>query len=100
MNLVLDFGNTRIKAAVFKHDHLINNFVFDSTSDLIKSIGKFKDVTHCMVASVTSDHESVMPDLQAVFDTRLFATDTPVPLKNLYKSALTLGSDRLAVAVG
>ena len=35
MNLVVDFGNTRIKAAVFNEKELLQAFVFDSVDELI-----------------------------------------------------------------
>jgi len=100
MNLVVDFGNTRIKAAVFKNNELISDFIFDSVAEAIKMLDGINGIEHCMVASVTDQHEQLLPALQARFDTKLFTADTQVPLKNLYKSALTLGSDRLALVVG
>ena len=100
MNLVLDFGNTRIKAAVFKGNDLVKDYVFDSVAALERSLDDLKGIERCLVASVTDLHEQILPSLNSRFTTKLFSANTPVPLHNLYKSALTLGSDRLAVAVG
>jgi pantothenate kinase type III len=44
MNLVLDIGNTRVKAAVFKEDKLVDHWVWErsaalkNTEDIIFSI--------------------------------------------------------------
>lgn len=56
--------------------------------------------TKVIVCSVTGSHVAVVEQLEKSAKVILFKPDTPVPLKNLYKSALTLGSDRLAAAVG
>jgi type III pantothenate kinase len=53
-----------------------------------------------MIGSVTTEHESFIVAHNSKFKIYTFKADTPVPLKNLYKSALTLGSDRLAASVG
>ncbi|HOZ87575.1 MAG TPA: type III pantothenate kinase [Bacteroidia bacterium] len=52
------------------------------------------------IGSVTGAHEDVFESLKKKFKTTLFSATSPVPLKNLYQSALTLGSDRMAAAVG
>ncbi|MDI1355314.1 MAG: type III pantothenate kinase [bacterium] len=100
MNLVLDFGNTRLKAGVFEGDQLLHTHVFDSTKAFLKSELLQLPVQRCLIASVTEAHSSVFDQLSPLFSTKLFSTSTPVPVTNLYTSALTLGSDRLAASVG
>jgi type III pantothenate kinase len=100
MNLVLDFGNTRIKAALFKKTELLEKHVFDSPAELLNSKIPAMSIKNCLIGSVTQDHGQVYEEFSTKFNTHLFTTATPIPLKNLYKSALTLGSDRLAASIG
>lgn len=100
MNLVLDFGNTRIKAAVFEGIHLVETYVFNSESELLANLRSFPSVKHCLIGSVTNQHRQASELLSAEFNTLVFAANTPIPLKNRYKSAMTLGSDRIAASVG
>ena len=58
------------------------------------------DFTNCLIASVTNAHQEFIKALPKGKNTILFTAATLIPLKNLYKSALTLGSDRIAASVG
>lgn len=101
MQLVIDIGNTRVKAALFEGLELKHFFVYDSTTELLASgiLEKYA-VTDCILASVVNEIEPFLEMLRWKVKLLLFNADTPVPIKNLYKSAHTLGSDRLAGAVG
>ncbi len=100
MNLVLDFGNTRIKAGVFDGTHLAQTQFFDTEKELLAAIPSFSSIKNCIIGSVTNAHLNASNALSQQFYTLVFAANTPTPLKNLYQSALTLGSDRIAAAVG
>jgi type III pantothenate kinase len=100
MTLALDFGNTRIKAGLFRGSELVDHFTFDSPGDLLNSIDLFTQANSCILGSVTSDHEAVISLLPRHMKQMVFTTALKIPLKNLYRSALTLGSDRLAASVG
>lgn len=101
MNLIIDIGNTRIKTALFENAELKHFFVFESTSALIEA-GLFEtyQIKHCIVATVVDNVEPFIDQLKEKAPTQLFTSQMPVPLVNLYQSANTLGSDRLAAAVG
>ncbi len=101
MNLALDFGNTRIKAAVFEGNELRQQMVFNSENDLLTAInGLPAGIQNCIIGSVTFAHSNASELLSKQFKTLVFKADTPIPLKNLYQSALTLGSDRIAASMG
>jgi len=101
MQLVIDIGNTRVKAAIFAQKELMHFFVFNSTTELLASgILEKYPVKNCILASVVNDIEPFLEKLRWKVTVLLFNADTPVPIKNLYKTAHTLGSDRLAGAVG
>ncbi len=101
MNLIIDIGNTRIKAALFEQNELKDFFVFETTDALLASdlFGKYS-IKQCITASVVDKIEPFLKRLNAGIQTLLFTSETPSPLVNLYRSANTLGSDRLASAVG
>ncbi|PBQ32700.1 pantothenate kinase [Sphingobacteriaceae bacterium] len=100
MNLVLDFGNTRIKTAVFEDTTLKEQRVFTSENELLANLDSFQTIKNCLIGSVTNDHAKASELLSSKFQTIVFKANTPIPLKNSYKSALTLGSDRIAASVG
>jgi len=100
MQLVIDIGNTRVKAAVFEQKELKQSFVFDSTQQLLSEIFKKYSISKAIIGTVVNGLESFVEQLREKIPVLLFSANTPTPLKNLYKSAHTLGSDRLAAAVG
>ncbi|MBX3163669.1 MAG: type III pantothenate kinase [Bacteroidetes bacterium] len=100
MNLVLDFGNTRIKTAVFEGENLVEKKIFNSETELLNALHLFQNIQHCCIASVTGNHEAAAKMLSQKIHTLVFKADTKIPLKNLYKSSATLGSDRIAASVG
>jgi type III pantothenate kinase len=101
VNLIIDIGNTRIKAALFENAELKHFFVYESTSALIEG-GLFESypIKHCIVATVVENIEPFIDQLKEKVQTQVFTSQMPVPIINLYQSANTLGSDRLAAAVG
>jgi type III pantothenate kinase len=102
MQLVVDIGNTRIKVALFQKNELKHFFMFGSFAELLTaSFFAEHTITHCIVASVVNviDHEIEQLKLK-VDSVLLFTNKTLVPIENKYESAATLGSDRLAAAIG
>jgi type III pantothenate kinase len=100
MNFVVDIGNTRIKAAIFDGSELQHSYVFNSIQGLIEGLKEIPDFKNCLIASVTATHDELIRSLTKDKNVILFTANTPIPLKNLYKSAATLGSDRIAASVG
>jgi type III pantothenate kinase len=101
LKLIIDIGNTRIKAAVFEQKELHASFAFNTVEELLDGelIQKYS-VSACIIATVVNDLDSFIDVLKAQTRVLLFTSDTKIPLKNLYRSASTLGSDRLASAIG
>jgi type III pantothenate kinase len=101
MQLVIDIGNTRIKAAVFEKKELLQFYIFQDYKDLINfGIISQYSIKNCIVGSVVNEIEPFIEDLKKETNVLLFNSELPIPLKNLYGSAHTLGSDRLAAAIG
>lgn len=99
MNLIIDFGNTRVKAALFT-DRLIEMKVYKSGKELLADHSFIVQATNAIVASVVTNHMEVVDIISKKLPVLLFTADTPLPVKNGYRSAQTLGSDRLAASVG
>jgi len=101
MKLIIDIGNTRVKAALFNKNEIEQDFIFDNVEDLLQAdLFKKYSIENCIVASVIYGTDYVMDNLKERCSAFRFTYQTPVPIKNLYKSANTLGGDRLAAAVG
>jgi len=100
MNLVLDFGNTRVKAALFEDGRLQQFQTFSNTHDLMTSSLLQQSIQNCIIGSVTEAHEGIAAQLASKFYTYIFDGASKIPLKNLYQSVRTLGSDRIAASVG
>lgn len=100
MNLIIDFGNTRVKAALFKGQQLIEAKAYNSANELVADKAFYSAANRCIIGSVVNTDTQITEALQHIKDVRFFTSETKIPLKNLYKSASTLGSDRLAAAVG
>ena len=100
MNLVIDIGNTRVKAALFQNSGLFELKIFHSVSELLSDDNFINQAKNAIIGSVVDDLESFYSSLNTKVPTLIFNSQTITPLKNLYSSAATLGSDRFAASVG
>jgi type III pantothenate kinase len=101
MNLVLDIGNTLVKAALFQEDTLLANTHFSlSEPDALHRFLFEKKPTRLIISSVIAELPLFLEELQQRIPTIPFTSTSPLPFLNTYKSAGTLGSDRLAAAAG
>ncbi len=108
MNLVVDIGNTRVKAGLFEQKELKHSLVLSDFAPSQNTLVQFIEnevlnhysIANCIVASVVDPVEEFVNQLNSNMPTLLFSSKTITPLINLYKSANTLGSDRLAAAAG
>lgn len=106
MNLVLDIGNSRTKAAVFNATKLVQKQVFEN-SDASRSVGILTmcagGVERVIVSSTRrrdDDNEMIAILKERCGNVLWFDNSVPVPLKNSYATPQTLGCDRIAAAVG
>ena len=103
MNLVLDFGNTKIKAAVFSDSNeILEIFTWDNyNEDAINQIKSKYLIDSVLLCSVIAISEEIENYLKSNFTYYLrLSSDTPLPIKNNYSTPKTLGLDRIAAAVG
>lgn len=100
MNLVLDIGNTRIKAAIFEQKKLVQYKVFNNTESLSDDSEFYAKARNVIISSVVELPPDELPFIKQFDNVIHFSSHTKIPIKNLYKTSSTLGSDRLAAAVG
>lgn len=98
MNLVVDSGNTRIKAATFSDGRLETKVIFQSSQDLMHFL-KNKSFECAIVSSVSSSATEILSSLSAKKKFLLSYT-LPLPIKLLYETPATLGVDRIAAVCG
>lgn len=98
--LVIDFGNTLVKAAVFCDGDIVEMTTGPSLSIVaVETFLARYHPEHAIFSSVVAIPADVHAFLDNNFNLIELTDLTPVPVNNLYKSPETLGKDRLAVAV-
>jgi len=100
ITLCFDFGNTRMKCAVFRNDVLVNEVVMedDSEQTIRQLIGEYHPDKS--ILSSVIHHNPVMEDLLKEF-TRFHKLDhlSRVPVTTPVGKPETIGADRLALVV-
>lgn len=99
MNLVIDIGNTRVKAALYKKDLLEDLKIYDTVDELMADTTLLQKAQHIIVGSVVDKLDDFYRSLRAYAPTLLFTSSTKIPLANLYRSVSTLGSDRISASI-
>lgn len=103
MNLVIDIGNSRTKAAIFSSGELVQLFYFEKLQldFLIDLKNRFPEIDKLILSSVATVEPEILSYLKSAFSFCLeLSHQTPVPVSNKYKTPETLGLDRLAAAIG
>ncbi|UBM62863.1 type III pantothenate kinase [Candidatus Sulfidibacterium hydrothermale] len=100
MKLIIDIGNTRSKIAVFSEKQMESVWVYTSLStDILKDIVKdYPDIHAAILSSVTTYPKEIDTFLSQRFYYLKLDSQTPLPVKLLYKTPQTLGKDRMAIA--
>jgi type III pantothenate kinase len=103
MVLTVDVGNTRIKAAVFEGNTVLENFVFEK-NELEKKIEiilkKFQNCSDLVVASVGNVDKQSFLDFEQKLDVHFLTHEDVFPFINKYATPKTLGIDRMVLAAG
>jgi type III pantothenate kinase len=101
MNLVFDFGNTRIKGAIFKGNSMVRSFFIDNIDFVkINEIDELALVSKIGVTSVVkfpSGFKNLIEQLKIPI--LIIDSGTTLPIKIKYDTPKTLGADRICNAV-
>lgn len=102
MNLVIDIGNTRTKAGIFKGPKLIETYIIQH--DILKALRSFAGDHSGIKNAILSTTVDYSPALRSFLKKNFAFTElsekTPLPFRNAYKTPATLGKDRLASVAG
>ncbi len=103
MILAIDVGNTRIKAAVFEENTLLETFVImkvefqKGIENILKSR---KNISDLIVASVTDIEKQAFIAFEKAVAIHFVSHNDAFPFVNCYETPKTLGMDRMVLAVG
>ena len=103
MLLAIDVGNTRIKAAVFEDNSLLEIIVFDKSEldqNLTIILKKFSKIKAMTVASVGNLDQSSFSAFEKSVAVNFISHESKFPFENLYATPKTIGIDRLVLASG
>jgi type III pantothenate kinase len=103
MILAVDVGNTRIKAAVFEGDILVDNFVFvrkELQKNIQNILKKYKKIADLVVSSVGDVEKQSFLEFENDLKVHFITREDPFPFVNCYSTPKTLGIDRMVLAAG
>jgi type III pantothenate kinase len=100
LNLILDIGNTQVKAALFEHHQCMALNTYPSLSVCVADFNFIKKASRAIVSSVVKGIETDLGNLKQSIPVSLFSTSLTTPIRNLYESPDTLGADRLLASIG
>ncbi|WP_396155457.1 type III pantothenate kinase [Flavobacterium sp.] len=103
MLLTIDVGNTRIKAAVFEQNKMVEIIIF-TQEELIFQVenilNRFDKIQHVAISSVGTISEEAFLTLKHRVEIHFMTHQTKFPFNNLYATPTTLGIDRMVLATG
>ena len=102
MNLIIDIGNNSAKFFLFNGEQIVLHTRRENTVfDVIDEWNRQYDIDGVIVSSVIADSLELQDELQKLqCPVVRFNSSTPLPLEINYRTPGTLGSDRIAAAVG
>lgn len=103
MLLAVDVGNTKIKAAVFKHTALVEKLIFDkneAAGNLKKIFKKHPGIGNSILSSVGEDDKRLLLLLEEQTSLMIVTPASTFPFNNKYSTPATLGIDRMVLSAG
>ncbi|WP_428223449.1 type III pantothenate kinase [Flavobacterium sp.] len=103
MVLIVDVGNTRVKAAVYEKDTLTELLVFNVEfflEEIEKILKKYSKIKEMVLSSVGNLKEDTLMELRKVVNIHVITRDLKFPFLNKYATPQTLGIDRMVIAAG
>ena len=102
MNLVIDFGNTLTKLALFQDREMVafTSFAGADKEPVISFFGSEPGIKNAIISTVKEYPSEIDDFLKQKYRTVYLSHTTPVPVNNKYATPETLGKDRLAAVAG
>jgi len=99
LNLIIDAGNTRVKAATFSNTDLKEKYFFDNPEQVNHFLknSRFENV---IVSSVSTAANELLSATSAKNKKLIASINLKLPVSVSYETPTTLGIDRLAAACG
>lgn len=99
--LAIDIGNSFAKLAILKNGDIVHKerhhkLLVGNVNALHKKFGFSKAI----LSSTRVLDQRVITAIQRKYDIIILDHNTPIPIKNLYRTPETLGRDRLAAVIG
>ena len=102
MNLIIDIGNNSAKYFLFKGEQLIlHTRKSNSSFDVIDEWNRLYNIEKAIISSVIMETPELLEAISGLqCPVVRFSNSMPLPLEINYRTPHTLGSDRIAAAVG
>ena len=102
MDLVIDIGNTLQKLAVFSEKSVLLDFFSEKklSISLLETLFSQYSIKHAIVSSVREDDDFVLHWIENKTQLIRFTPSCRLPIRIKYATPETLGTDRIANAVG
>lgn len=97
--LVIDAGNTGVKAAVFKEMELLHEVRLQQLADLNALFSRFA-ISHTLVSRVGEGMEGMEAVLESQCTWFNLSAEWTLPFTSAYQTPATLGADRIAGVAG
>lgn len=98
MNLIVDYGNSAAKVAIFNEQELVEKHTFMQREDLNGFLSA-SQAENFIISSVTEDAAAIA-QWSTARNKFILSHTLPLPVKILYATPQTLGVDRLAGSCG
>ncbi|MEN1784804.1 MAG: type III pantothenate kinase [Bacteroidota bacterium] len=101
MNLIVDIGNTWVKYAVFQEGNLLMQQKMDAkqfAAQLATVFKTYPQIEKAIIAATGTVEEQTVEVLEQFCSVHRLSSHSKTPFTNLYKTPLTLGVDRIALA--
>lgn len=100
MELVIDVGNTRTKAALFVNNGIHKVLRCEEPTFELNSLLEGYKIETILISSVRNNEDELLTYWQQFAPTLILNADLPLPIRNAYKTPKTLGKDRIAAVIG
>lgn len=97
MNLVIDFGNTTGKAALFENNKLLDLIKTSELNEVV-AFSKNYHVENCLISSSGMEPQIIQEAIN--IPSKVLNVQMKFPFKIAYKTPETLGLDRIAAVAG